>query len=71
MKTLSEKKLKLVRACFSCREPQMIEVFQKDLEAWQKGKTIQQAIPYVSADKRELLISGVCGKCFNEMFRES
>ena len=30
----------------------------------------QDAMPNQSADIRELCISGTCGKCFDEMFKE-
>ena len=30
----------------------------------------QSAMPNVPADERELLISGICGPCFDAMFRE-
>jgi hypothetical protein len=38
---------------------------------WKEGKIshIQDALPELSADNRELLISGVCGECFDNMFK--
>jgi hypothetical protein len=30
----------------------------------------QDAFPHLTADERELLISGTCGSCFNAMFPE-
>ena len=49
---------------------QRIHVFPDDVTDWQNGKLIQDAMPYLSADERELIISGTCGKCFDEMFGE-
>lgn len=36
---------------------------------WMSGSVnIQRAMPRVPAAERELLISGTCGSCFDEMF---
>jgi hypothetical protein len=40
----------------------------EDLKRWEGGELIQNAMPYVSAGDRELMISGTCGPCFDEMF---
>lgn len=39
-----------------------------DFKEWESGQPIQSVAPYLSEDERELLISGVCGKCFDDMF---
>ena len=44
-----------------------------DYHAWQNGALAQDAFPYLSADEREMLISGMCPICWNdwnEMFEE-
>ena len=56
--------------CRICGDNQRIHVFPDDVTDWQNGKLIQDAMPYLSADERELIISGTCGKCFDEMFGE-
>tara|TARA_R100001082_G_scaffold17964_1_gene8942 strand:- start:238 stop:450 length:213 start_codon:yes stop_codon:yes gene_type:complete len=35
---------------------------------WQAGEFIQEALPELSCDERELLISGTCGTCFDKLF---
>jgi len=35
---------------------------------WQAGEFIQEALPELSCDERELLISGTCSTCFDELF---
>ena len=35
-----------------------------------RGELIQNAMPYLSPDEREILISGICGRCFDEMYGE-
>jgi hypothetical protein len=41
-----------------------------DLQQWKDGELIQDAMPYLSADEREILISNICGLCFEQMFGE-
>jgi len=55
--------------CFSCKEKKDIVVRSVDFVHWKKGKLIRQAFPYLNAGDRELLISGTCGDCFDNMFR--
>ena len=35
---------------------------------WQNGEHIQDAMPEVSPDDRELLMSHICGRCFDKIF---
>lgn len=58
----------LFRTCQGCKESKQIEVNDKDVNAWENGAHIQTVMPYLSADDRELLISGVCGTCFDKLF---
>ena len=36
----------------------------KGVVAWQEGELIQNALPDLTAEERELLISRYCNKCF-------
>ena len=56
------------RACVKCETIVEIPVLGPDYEKWENGELIQTAMPYLSADEREVLISGVCGPCFDNMF---
>jgi len=43
----------------------------QDFFDWHNGEGfIQDLMPYLSTGERELLISGTCGRCFDEMFPE-
>ena len=53
--------------CRKCGEPVDFFVNSADLTAWQNGALVQQAMPYLGSDKREFLISRVCGKCFDRI----
>ena len=39
-----------------------------DYDTWQNGTLAQDAFPYLSADEREMLISGICPTCWDNMF---
>jgi hypothetical protein len=41
---------------------------EMDVAHWEGGALIQDALGYLTADERELLISGTCGACFDNMF---
>lgn len=57
-------------ACKICSTNHVINVKQEDLWRYNDGAHAQHTFPYLSADDRELIISGVCGKCFDEMFED-
>lgn len=54
--------------CGECHEIIDVPIQREDYERWKDGEFIQNAAPYLRADDRELLISGTCGPCFDEMF---
>jgi hypothetical protein len=43
-------------------------VNEADYWDWQDGALAQDAFPYLSADDRELLISGICPTCWEKSF---
>lgn len=57
--------------CNMCGEAKRVEVPTEGYTRWKTGELIQRAMPMLSRDDRELLISGTCGKCFEELFTES
>ena len=64
------KKRKVRVDCRICSNEFTLQVNQNDLEDWQEGKYIQDAMPYLSAGERELLISNICEECFTNLFGE-
>lgn len=55
--------------CLHCDRIFRIQCDRGDLYAWMTGeKNIQNALPYLTAGERELLISGTCSECFDAMF---
>jgi hypothetical protein len=62
-------KEELKKECILCGKKFILEVDYNDLLMWQEGdKHIQDALPYLTDGERELLISGVCEKCFDDMY---
>lgn len=47
-----------------------VEVYLTDLIAWTEGKLIQDAMPYLNADQREFLVSGMTPAEFEALFGE-
>ena len=64
------KKRKVRVDCRICSNEFTLQVNQNDLKDWQEGKFIQDAMPYLSAGERELMISNICEKCFANLFAE-
>ena len=60
----------VVTYCPFCGKAHEIEVNEIDYLDWQDGELVQNAFPYLSADEREMLVSGICPKCWNESFGE-
>lgn len=60
-------KVALIEQCISCKEVYHLKVHPNDIVRISEGAHVQDAMPYLSADDRELLISGICGKCFDDI----
>ena len=56
--------------CRVCKNMISILVPEAALIKYDKGELIQNAMPNLSADEREFLIGGACGRCFDLMFDE-
>jgi hypothetical protein len=54
--------------CYGCKETQTVRVGTKDLSDFRAGKFAQDCFSYLSPAEREFLISGICDRCWDEMF---
>ena len=54
------------RECPFCGEYHEVLVSEADYAAWQGGELVQNAFPYLSADEREILVSGICSECWGK-----
>lgn len=57
--------------CPLCGKLQNVAVESADYADFLEGKHAQDAFPYLSASERELLISGICGECWNRIFPDA
>jgi hypothetical protein len=48
-----------------------IDVSDAQLEDWQSGTLIQRAMPNLTADEREFIMTGITGKEWDDTFREN
>ena len=64
----NKKEYIIITACPFCGHVNEIVVSEADYWDWQNGALVQDAFPYLSADEREMLISGICPTCWDGMF---
>ena len=59
--------VKILTRCPVCNEQHFIPVKFCDYIKWKKdGVYVQDAFPYLNEDEREMLLSGICRKCWDE-----
>ena len=68
MMKINYKEICVVTICPFCGHAHEVEVNEMDYWDWQDGELAQNAFPYLSADEREMLISGICPTCWDKMF---
>jgi len=55
--------------CQDCKTEYHFKATDNQIKKLQQGVRIQDALPHVSANIREIVISGICGKCFDKLFQ--
>jgi hypothetical protein len=69
MVRINYKEVCVVTACPFCNKRHEVEVNEIDYLDWQDGVLMaQDAFPYLSADEREMLITGICPTCWDKTF---
>ena len=58
----------IITRCPFCGKMHEVEVTEDDYLDWQDGELIQNAMPYLTAQEREYLITGICESCWAGMF---
>jgi hypothetical protein len=57
--------------CIQCHKDYEVPITEAQLVRWRSGNEhIQHIVPEMSPALREMLISGICGVCFDAMFGE-
>lgn len=63
------KKIKVTKKCCKCGKEFDFYLTEFEILEIDEGKNnIQYILPTLTPDERELFISGMCGKCFDEIF---
>ncbi len=57
--------------CMECTKTFNFDIPMEGYRAWQLGTHIQHALPELDIQLRELMISGICGWCFDQIFADS
>lgn len=66
MDQAKESTVEVTRVCHLCKTEVKISAPEEGWKAWTRGTAhIQEALWMLSVDDREILISGICGKCFD------
>ena len=64
-------KITIEKVCPSCGKKHEVIVEEKDyIDFTENGKLAQWAFPYLTAEERELILSGICNDCWNTIFDE-
>lgn len=68
----ADKEMKIERKCPTpgCKSVSVVTVNEDDYWRWRRRDKIQDAMPYLSAGQREVLITGICGECWDMMKEE-
>lgn len=65
---INRKEVEIITACPFCGQAHSVFANERDYLDWQEGELVQNAFPYLSADDREMLISGCCPSCWKKTF---
>lgn len=57
-----------VRSCWRCGTRTSVTVDEEGYRRWLDGALLQEALPSLSVDERELLLTGICPPCWSVMF---
>ena len=58
----------IVTTCPFCKAEHYVMVADDDYAAYLEGMLAQDAFPYLSADERELIMTGICPACWDKMW---
>jgi len=59
----------MIFTCRSCGENHNLDVTESQLFQHKQGQLAQVAFSNLTADEREIIISRICGKCYDELFK--
>ena len=62
--------IRIEKTCPFCGNTTVFTLPKSKVEAWKNGELIQNVFPEWSANNREVLISGICLECQEDVFGE-
>lgn len=54
--------------CPFCGSESHMVLDYRSFESWMNGELVQNAFPYLDANERERITSGICPECWDRMF---
>ncbi len=66
--TFSREYRNVPRHCSECHEDYVLVVDADDFNGWQDRTHIQNAFPYLTANEREMIKTGMHGTCWDAVF---
>ena len=67
---INYKEVSVATACPFCGRANFVEVNENDLFDYEDGGKVQDCFPYLTANEREALISGICPTCWDKMWKD-
>jgi len=65
----SEIKVNVLGTCPLCGKEWNVSVSASEYAEWKSGRLIQDAMPSVPAEQREMLITGICPECWDKYMK--
>jgi hypothetical protein len=60
-----------LEASCECGKTEQFSVYMSDFKRWMTGTSVQDAFPYMNAERREwYFLSGTCPECWDMLFGE-
>ena len=61
--------IKIITKCPMCQKEHEVLVHESDWNNYkQQNMLVHDAFPYLSAEDREMLVTGICPDCWNKLF---
>jgi hypothetical protein len=64
---MSDKLIPIEKTCIVCKVTHTLYVPETGFNKWLEGESIQRALPELSDDDKEILLSSICGNCFDSI----
>lgn len=66
---VNRREMNYINTCPFCGKENIVEVNCEDFILYAEGEAlVQDAFPYLSPNEREVIISGICGDCWDKAF---